>query len=73
MEASNVVDFNSKRPPVRYSVHVDHYHTGEIKLCFVGITDTPTQEDKESLLAALREAVSLMEYDVSQGVQNDSN
>lgn len=62
--ADNVVDFASKRPPVRYSVHIEHYYTGDVQVCFDGITSTPTREDKEALLFALKSAVSLIEHDI---------
>jgi len=70
---NKIVDLSSKRKPVRYSIHVDHYYDGKIAVCFEGVTDKPTLRDKEALLAAINEAKAQMEYDIDQDKQRDAD
>lgn len=67
---NEIVDLASRRKPVRYSIHVDHFYDGRIEVCFEGITDTPTLRDKESMLAAIVEAKRLLLHDMGQQPEN---
>jgi hypothetical protein len=63
---ADVINLSTKQPPVRYSVHVEHYYDGSMTLCFEGISEVPTLRDKESLLTALKEAVAIVENEIAR-------
>lgn len=61
---SKIVDISSKRPPVRYTMHVDHYHDGSIITIFEGFGPEPDLETKKALLFALEGAVQSVKYSI---------
>jgi hypothetical protein len=69
---NNVISLAKQQPPVRYSVHIDHFWNGEIGISVEGISADPTIESKNAVLSGLREAVSIISESVNLASADDS-
>lgn len=56
-----VTNIAKNKLPVRYSVHIDHYFTGEIGLSVEGVGSDPGPRSKDAIVSALRSVIELIE------------